>query len=94
MKQKERSKGVRFIIEGRVQGVGFRWSTVTQAGALGLTGGVSNCDDGRVAVEAFGDEGAISQLGEWLGHGPTFARVDRVTTETITAEAPDNFKIG
>ncbi|MAG00935.1 MAG: acylphosphatase [Acidiferrobacteraceae bacterium] len=94
MATKEKSKGVRFIIKGRVQGVGFRWSTVTQAGSLGLTGRVFNGEDGRVEVEAYGNAGVVNQLSEWLNHGPAFAQVESVTSEAITGIAPDNFKIG
>ena len=69
----------RFLIEGRVQGVGFRYATVRQAERLGLTGWVRNLTDGRVEVEAHGDGGAMDALENWLWQGPAHARVDRVT---------------
>ena len=42
------------ILEGRVQGVGFRWWTRREATALGLRGTVRNLDDGSVEVHVAG----------------------------------------
>lgn len=69
----------RYLIEGRVQGVGFRYATIRQAERLGLTGWVRNLPDGRVEVEAHGDGRAMGALENWLWEGPTHARVSRVT---------------
>ncbi len=69
----------RYFIEGRVQGVGFRYATIRQAERLGLTGWVRNLPDGRVEVEAHGDEQAMDALENWLWQGPAHARVNRVT---------------
>lgn len=65
-------------IEGRVQGVGFRWSTVRAARRLGLHGRVWNRPDGAVEVHAGGETEALEALEEWLRAGPPAARVDRV----------------
>lgn len=69
----------RYLIEGRVQGVGFRYATIRMAERLGLTGWVRNLPDGRVEVEAHGDDRAMDALENWLWEGPTHARVSRVT---------------
>jgi len=50
------------LVRGRVQGVGFRWWTVQQAVALGLTGRATNLDDGRVEVLAEGLAVACREL--------------------------------
>ena len=50
------------LVSGRVQGVGFRWWTVRQAVALGLTGRATNLDDGRVEVIAEGPVAACRDL--------------------------------
>jgi acylphosphatase len=66
-------------ITGRVQGVGFRWWVVVQAGELGLTGWVTNDDDERtVTLVAEGPPPALEELARRLGRGPTGARVERV----------------
>ena len=44
----------RFVIRGRVQGVGFRWFVEREAHILGITGWVRNNDDGSVEVLAVG----------------------------------------
>jgi acylphosphatase len=63
-------------VYGRVQGVSFRFYTRDQAVALGLTGWVSNRDDGSVEVVAEGPRPALDRLLTWLRHGPPMARVD------------------
>lgn len=65
-------------IEGRVQGVGFRWSTVRTARELGLQGRVWNRPDGSVEVHARGDSESLHALEAWLRRGPPTARVERV----------------
>jgi acylphosphatase len=65
-------------VHGRVQGVGFRASTQTQAQRLGVRGWVANQWDGSVRVVAEGPEDALRQLATWLHHGPPAAHVDQV----------------
>ncbi|MDU2734461.1 MAG: acylphosphatase, partial [Mixta calida] len=80
-------------VYGRVQGVGFRYSTQAQAQQLGLTGYARNLDDGSVEVLACGDNAQLEQLLAWLkAGGPRSARVDRVLTEPHQpAETPQRF---
>jgi acylphosphatase len=66
-------------VDGRVQGVGFRWWVGHRAEALGLTGAATNLDDGRVEVVAEGDERACRELLAVLRGGGTPGRVTRVT---------------
>jgi acylphosphatase len=72
---------VRAIVTGRVQGVGFRASTVAEARACGLTGWVRNLADGSVELEAQGDEALVAALLAWCAHGPPSARVTDVRVE-------------
>jgi acylphosphatase len=65
-------------VEGMVQGVGFRFSTVHQARRLGVNGYVRNLWDGTVEVVAEGREKQLQQLESWLHHGPPGAVVRRV----------------
>jgi acylphosphatase len=75
-----------FIVRGRVQGVGFRWSTVQRARDLGLEGSVWNRPDGAVEVHVRGSADSLAALVGWLGEGPRHAKVDHV--ETIPPRAP------
>jgi len=68
-------------VSGRVQGVGFRYWVIQEALALGLRGWVRNLADGRVDLEAVGDEAALKELERRLWIGPPVARVDEVTAE-------------
>jgi acylphosphatase len=65
-------------VEGRVQGVGFRWFVVHRARALGLDGLVRNRPDGTVEIEAEGKETALLELLEAVRRGPSAARVTRL----------------
>ena len=69
-------------VYGRVQGVGFRYTTQHEAQRLGLTGYANNRDAGRVEVVACGESDRVEQLMKWLkAGGPSSARVDRVLSE-------------
>lgn len=77
-------------IHGRVQGVFFRAATCGEARRLGLTGWVKNCADGSVECMAEGPMEQLNQLREWLSHGPSAARVERV--EEQWRDASGEFK--
>ncbi len=66
------------VIRGRVQGVGFRYSTLRKAQALDLSGWVMNRPDGAVELAAQGPREALEALLAWLAHGPPGARVSAV----------------
>jgi acylphosphatase len=72
---------VRAIVTGRVQGVGFRASTVEEAHRHGLTGWVRNLPDGSVELFAQGDAVQVQALLAWCAHGPPAARVTKVIVE-------------
>lgn len=84
----------RFLVSGRVQGVGFRAATRTQANGLGLRGLARNLDDGRVEVIAAGEAPALDALHAWLRHGPPAARVDLVQRQPLDALPLEGFGIG
>ena len=65
------------LVEGRVQGVGYRAFVERRASSLGLVGHVMNLDDGRVRVYVEGDRGVIDTLLQDLAVGPRLARVAR-----------------
>jgi acylphosphatase len=68
----------RFVVRGRVQGVGFRWFVERQAHILGIAGWVRNNADGAVEVFAQGTREQINNLHAQLMQGPRAARVDTV----------------
>lgn len=67
-----------FLIQGRVQGVGFRWFVHREASELELRGWVRNTEDGDVEVVASGTAGDLDELRGSLRNGPRGSRVDRV----------------
>jgi acylphosphatase len=67
-----------FLIQGRVQGVGFRWFVHREASELELRGWVRNTEDGAVEVVAAGSEDDLADLRASLKKGPRGSRVDRV----------------
>lgn len=73
-------------VEGRVQGVGFRWWTARTARSLGVRGTVENRPDGSVEVMAEGPAGALAELDDALRVGPVTARVEHV--EEIVCRLP------
>ena len=68
----------RYIVRGRVQGVGFRWFVEREAHLLGIAGWVRNNHDGSVEVLAQGTRDQLSGLHGRLREGPRAARVDAV----------------
>ena len=65
-------------VEGMVQGVGFRYSTVRQGRRLELGGYVRNLPNGMVEIVAEGELDRLQQLERWLHRGPPGAYVRRV----------------
>lgn len=68
----------RYIVRGRVQGVGFRWFVEREARLLGVNGWVRNNADSSVEVLAMGTPEQLSGLRSRLYQGPRAARVDDV----------------
>ena len=87
-------RGLGLVIDGRVQGVGFRWFTRTAARELGLTGRVRNLPDGRVEVRAAGDPRRLAELIERLRQGPPASRVTSIEERELDpVPAWDGFDI-
>ena len=66
------------VVRGRVQGVGFRFTTQYEGQKLGLGGWVRNCPDGSVEVEAEGPADAVETFLSFLHRGPLGAHVSAV----------------
>lgn len=73
----------RFIVRGRVQGVGFRFFAEEAARHEGVSGWARNDFDGSVEIVAEGDHEAVVRFESKIRRGPAGARVERVTTDEI-----------
>jgi acylphosphatase len=78
MKWLKESIARRYLVSGRVQGVGFRYFVEREASALGVTGTVRNLDDGSVEVQAQGTAAQLADLEGALWKGPRMADVRNV----------------
>jgi acylphosphatase len=73
----------RFIVSGRVQGVGFRYFAQDAARRDGLHGFVTNNDDGTVEAVAEGESEALERFERALRRGPSRSRVEQVLVDDI-----------
>jgi acylphosphatase len=79
-------------IEGRVQGVGYRWWTVDQAERLGLRGWTRNRQDGSVEILAIGEPAALDALQAACAEGPPAARVAAVRRSPAEDDGSEGFR--
>ena len=85
----------RFLVHGRVQGVGFRWFVLREAERLGVRGVARNLPDGAVEVIAEGTEQALTALERVVRRGPAMARVEGVEKLDVPHEVriPNRFEV-
>ncbi len=96
MSSRRKSEGVtarRYFVEGRVQGVGFRYFVEQAANELGLAGYTRNLADGRVEVYAIGPPDALDDLEARLWKGPRMAWVQRVERKEAPVLDYSDFRI-
>jgi acylphosphatase len=79
----------RYLVRGRVQGVGFRYYTQAAAVRAGVGGWVRNNPDGTVEIAAAGEADALERLEHEIRRGPPGARVDQVAVRDDPAAAAD-----
>ena len=84
---------LRVLVSGRVQGVGYRYSTREQAIALDILGWVRNLSDGRVEANIQGEAIAIDSMMKWFYQGPPAAEVTGVETEQQALQSFNGFEI-
>lgn len=77
----------KYVIAGRVQGVGYRYFVVLAARELGLAGWARNLSDGRVEVFAAGPARKLSHLEGELRLGPLRAEVRSMEVEEAALDA-------
>ena len=81
------------VIEGRVQGVGYRYSAKMEAESLGIRGSVQNLPDGSVFVTAQGDNDAMDNFVRWCYEGPPSAIVSNIEKVHGKTEEFSEFRI-
>ena len=86
-------KAYHVTLEGRVQGVGFRWHARLEARSLGVVGWIRNLDGGAVEAHVQGAEAAVQELLEWLRSGPSGAHVDECEVKTVSPGEFRGFEI-
>ena len=81
------------LVQGRVQGVGFRWFACREARRLGLTGWVANRDDGSVELEVQGAREPVDRFLAALRRGNGFCRVERICKGSLRPVAEREFVV-
>jgi acylphosphatase len=89
----KRTAAKRWFVDGRVQGVGFRYFVQNKAIAAGLRGWARNLDDGRVEVYAVGPAEQLNDLAAALHTGPRMAEVRSVEEREDAVEDIPGFRI-
>jgi acylphosphatase len=84
----------RVVVEGVVQGVGYRMACARHARDAGLAGSVRNRPDGRVEAVFEGDAAQVAALVEWCRRGPGAARVTKVHVTEEPPRGEHGFAVG
>jgi acylphosphatase len=83
----------RYVVRGRVQGVGYRYFVMREASALGVTGFARNLPDGTVEVVAEAADDVLDLFEDRLRQGPSFASVSALDRAAIAARGDQGFHI-
>ena len=83
----------RYVVQGRVQGVGYRYFALRLAEDLGVSGFARNLPDGSVEVVAEAAESVLGEFETQLEAGPSFARVSKVEKSALAARGDHGFHI-
>lgn len=87
-------RSVRMNVQGRVQGVGFRYLTKMVADRLGISGKVWNEADGSVTIEAQGPTKTMEDFIAEIRKSPSpQGKVTSLTVQEIPAFSADNFQV-
>lgn len=87
-------KRIQAVVQGRVQGVGFRYFTRDRAASYGLSGWVRNLQDGGVEFEAQGEAEDLDAFTAEIKEGPGLAHVSDMTMVDLPIEeAEKGFEI-
>lgn len=86
-------KHINIKITGKVQGVGFRFTTKVVADQMGVRGMIKNEKDGSVYLEAEGDEMLLEVFLEWCNEGPDRSQIENVEVTEGELKNYRNFEI-
>lgn len=87
-------KRVHMVVQGIVQGVGFRCHVVQWASLYRINGWVRNNWDGTVEIDAQGEDEDLKLFTESVRKGPRFSKVEKLTTREVRdLEAYSTFSI-
>ena len=86
-------KHLKVFVEGRVQGVSFRYYTLQKAKQLDVKGFVRNEQNGSVYIEVEGSDEPLGEFISWCHHGPMLARVSNVRIEEGELKGFGSFEI-
>lgn len=81
------------LVEGKVQGVFYRATTLRTATSLEITGWVKNQEDGSVLISAEGIPANLEEFVKWCGQGPQYARVTKVEHQELPLKNFESFQI-
>ncbi|HEY2943594.1 MAG TPA: acylphosphatase [Vicinamibacteria bacterium] len=83
----------RYVVRGRVQGVGYRYFVMREASALGVSGFARNLADGSVEVVAEGADEVLQSFEDRLREGPSFAHVSGLDRSAVAPRGDQGFHI-
>jgi acylphosphatase len=83
----------RYLVSGRVQGVGYRYFVLQTAESLGVSGFARNLSDGRVEVVAEAADDVLAAFEEKLRQGPSFSSVSDLDRAAIEPRGDRGFHI-
>lgn len=83
----------RYLVRGRVQGVGYRYYALRAAEQLGVSGFARNLPDGSVEVVAEAPDAALTAFEARLRSGPSFADVSNVERSPWSPRGDQGFHI-
>ena len=89
----EQQTARRFVVSGRVQGVGYRAFAQHAARGIGVTGWARNFADGNVEVHANGTESQLDDFEARLRQGPRWGEVRSVAVTEAAVSDTSGFQI-
>ena len=84
---------VNILVTGKVQRIGFRFTSMQTAVKLGVNGFVMNVDQDKVYIEAEGEENKVEEFINWCKKGPTWANVKQISVEKGVVKSFTSFEI-